>query len=222
MRIPADDTEYSRGAGSDSEHSATPVATGDHSHSTSEGASGELSPTALKGNIIEQLRTKVRREAKQAPPAVLPPPPSTLLQKRQRSASVTSQSGDEGDGFDDDLEWDGHVPGHEDVADDGAELILVGAHVRGAPAGEDLASYKKERNRVHAKLTRDRKKIFTCRLQQMIASLEQQNSAMRRQLVAEAGHDRTTVAASAEGEVTSAAAAAAASPQPSTSPGPSP
>ena len=195
--IAADDNEYSRGAGSDSERSVSARATRGHSTAgaaisaasaadASGPGSGELSPTALKGNIIEQLRTKVRREAKQAPPALLLPPPSSLLQKRLRSASVTSQSGDEGDVYDDDLDWDGQ--GEEDAGDDGAEQSTT---PRGASAGEDLASYKKERNRMHAKLTRDRKKLFTCRLQQMIGALERQNADMRRQLVDDApGHDR--------------------------------
>jgi len=202
--IAADDNEYSRGAGSDSERSVSARVTRGHSTAAAASSasaadasgpgsgSGELSPTALKGNIIEQLRTKVRREAKQAPPALLLPPPSSLLQKRLRSASVTSQSGDEGDGYDDDLEWDGQ--GEEDAGDDGAEQSTA---PRGASAGEDLASYKKERNRMHAKLTRDRKKLFTCRLQQMIGALERQNADMRQQLVDDApGHDREPTSSS--------------------------
>jgi hypothetical protein len=41
---------------------------------------------------------------------------------------------------------------------------------------------RKERNRMHAKLTRDRKKMFTSRLQQMISALERQNQGMRNRL----------------------------------------
>ena len=41
---------------------------------------------------------------------------------------------------------------------------------------------RKERNRVHAKLTRDRKKLFTSRMQQMINSLERQNLMMKGRL----------------------------------------
>ena len=43
--------------------------------------------------------------------------------------------------------------------------------------------HRKERNRIHAKLTRDRKKLFTSRMQQMISSLERQNVMMRDHLL---------------------------------------
>ena len=38
---------------------------------------------------------------------------------------------------------------------------------------------QKERNRLHAKLTRDRKKLFTSRMEDMIAYLEKQNKRAR-------------------------------------------
>lgn len=41
---------------------------------------------------------------------------------------------------------------------------------------------RKERNRMHAKLTRDRKKMFTSRLHQLINALERQNANMRAKL----------------------------------------
>ena len=43
--------------------------------------------------------------------------------------------------------------------------------------------FRRERNRMHAKLTRDRKKLFTSRMQQMIQSLERQNYFMRSRLL---------------------------------------
>ena len=46
----------------------------------------------------------------------------------------------------------------------------------------DIDGIRKERNRMHAKLTRDRKKLFTSRVQQMINSLERQNTFMRNRL----------------------------------------
>jgi len=54
--------------------------------------------------------------------------------------------------------------------------------------------YRKERNRIHAKLTRDRKKLFTSRMQQMINSLERQNTSMRNRLkaLARIGNSMTT------------------------------
>ncbi len=46
----------------------------------------------------------------------------------------------------------------------------------------DQEMYRKERNRMHAKLTRDRKKLFTSRMQQLISSLERENLAMKKRL----------------------------------------
>lgn len=43
-------------------------------------------------------------------------------------------------------------------------------------------SHRKERNRMHAKLTRDRKKMFTSRLQLLIQNLEYQNQVLRQRL----------------------------------------
>lgn len=54
----------------------------------------------------------------------------------------------------------------------------------GPSAPEDLASYRKERSRIHAKLTRDRKKLFAARMEQMIHLLEKQNSLIRGRLSA--------------------------------------
>ena len=44
-------------------------------------------------------------------------------------------------------------------------------------------AFRKERNRIHAKLTRERKKLFTARMQQMISALEKQNGVYRFQLI---------------------------------------
>lgn len=46
-----------------------------------------------------------------------------------------------------------------------------------------FTAFRKERNRIHAKLTRERKKLFTARMQQMIAALERQNGIYRFQLI---------------------------------------
>jgi hypothetical protein len=49
--------------------------------------------------------------------------------------------------------------------------------------GKDDEAMKKERNRMHAKLTRDRKKMFISKLQQMINVLERRNGAMMNRLI---------------------------------------
>lgn len=45
-----------------------------------------------------------------------------------------------------------------------------------------ICVHRKERNRMHAKLTRDRKKLFTTQLQQAISSLERKNAILRNRL----------------------------------------
>lgn len=47
---------------------------------------------------------------------------------------------------------------------------------------------RKERNRMHAKLTRDRKKLFTTKISQMISKLEKQNKLMYQKLVTSQSH----------------------------------
>lgn len=49
--------------------------------------------------------------------------------------------------------------------------------------GEKSQFLKKERNRIHAKLTRDRKKLFTTKMSEIIAYLEQENEKRRQKLV---------------------------------------
>ena len=51
----------------------------------------------------------------------------------------------------------------------------------GDTEGKGIDSYnlRRERNRMHAKFSRDKKKLFTSRIQQMIKYLERQNSFMR-------------------------------------------
>jgi hypothetical protein len=60
--------------------------------------------------------------------------------------------------------------------------------------------YRKERNRVHAKLTRDRKKLFTSRIQQMISSLERSNNLLRCRLrtLAQAGQTSSDTSSDSE------------------------
>lgn len=43
----------------------------------------------------------------------------------------------------------------------------------------NIAQFKRERNRIHAKLTRDRKKLFAMRMEEMISFLEERNQKTR-------------------------------------------
>lgn len=46
----------------------------------------------------------------------------------------------------------------------------------------EMYQFRKERNRIHAKMTRDRKKLFTTRMQKLITTLEHQNAKLRHRL----------------------------------------
>lgn len=47
-----------------------------------------------------------------------------------------------------------------------------------------MHNFRKERNRMHAKQTRDRKKLFMSKVQQTIAALERQNTYMKNRIKA--------------------------------------
>jgi hypothetical protein len=62
-------------------------------------------------------------------------------------------------------------------------MTLKGPQMRGKSGGQMSQHIKKERNRLHAKLTRDRKKVFTSKMVEMIAYIERQNKKRREILV---------------------------------------
>jgi Basic region leucine zipper len=148
----------------------------------------------LKGNIIDQLRSKVRAEAAMQISLVSG---ETIRDSQDQVASSSSSSS--GAATRNDVEYssapidgDGNS-GLEDLSDGSEfdELESMVAMSSGKDwrddkqlehSAQELESMRKERNRMHAKLTRDRKKLFTSRLQQTIKSLERQNLFMRKKL----------------------------------------
>lgn len=81
-----------------------------------------------------------------------------------------------------------HTDNEDDDEDEDEDVTsgLVWSHNDSSidPTGilGDQEMYRKERNRMHAKLTRDRKKLFTSRMQQLISSLERENMVMKKRL----------------------------------------
>ena len=163
-------------------------------------ASSTILPAALiKGNIIDHLRTSIRAETAsksnnhncdQSVESCESSGGGGAGTKRQRTASFSSAVSDDFDADCDDLE---SVASHNTTADkhlndsncaddlDTAEE----KHLSGSldKSSVEFHTLRKERNRIHAKLTRDRKKLFTSRMQQMIALLERQNNVIRFQLM---------------------------------------
>lgn len=148
--------------------------------------------SSKNGNIIDQLRNKVRVEAAQK------------LRDRYENLSGSSTSSNEdssnkytlpkvkGDSVDsengsntDNIEEDQLNCSEESKKSfswkNGDEIsILEGLYKKDSTL--DFEYQKRERNRMHARLTRDRKKLFTSRLMQAIQHLERQNMIMRNRL----------------------------------------
>lgn len=154
----------------------------------------DFDSSTMKGNILDHLRSKVRLEA--------------IQNGRSRTANVSSMedaspiasgstnsttvmtsfntpghdSDEEAESNDDDTESNvSHNTSKGSVNWKLGTLVSEEGEERKLSVDE-METLRKERNRMHAKLTRDRKKLFTSRLQQMINSLERQNSIMRNRL----------------------------------------
>lgn len=145
-----------------------------------------------KGNLVEHIRNMVRTEANEGRNGCmsLSPGLSPSIGTLSESWNNSKNSSDAGDttsslksssdttdkekigdsDFDSDMESEKSPK--PDMPRDGDSIH--------SPL--DVDGMRKERNRMHAKLTRDRKKLFTSRVQQMIKSLERQNAFMKNRL----------------------------------------
>jgi len=193
---------------------------------------GFKSDNPVRGNIIEQLRSRVRAEAAQQllvnaarskPHATssalgsLTPKTATTPLGLQIPGMTFESDGHslESDSAEIEFNVSDKLPMDlDDVETDDGEgeefetmqpvaegvvnwkngtMVLSEGSVRKL-SQKEIEMYRKERNRIHAKLTRDRKKLFTSRMQQMINSLERQNTSMRNRLkaLAQIGNSMTT------------------------------
>lgn len=150
-----------------------------------------------EGNLISYIRNTVRCEANsQREAQQLQQKQQQLLQqqhlrqlKRQRpnnTGIVVEASSELGPGVcstistssdNTDIDHFDDFDSDEDVA------VMVDAEEEDASRSTngktELVDIRKERNRMHAKLTRNRKKLFTNKIVEMIGDLERQNSLMR-------------------------------------------
>jgi hypothetical protein len=195
---------------------------------------GFKSDNPVRGNIIEQLRSRVRAEAAQQVLVNAARSKPHATSSSSASGSLTPKTATtplglqipgmtfESDGHSlesDSAEIEFNVSDKlpmdlDDVETDDGEgeefetmqpvaegvvnwkngtMVLSEGSVRKL-SQKEIEIYRKERNRIHAKLTRDRKKLFTSRMQQMINSLERQNTSMRNRLkaLAQIGNSMTT------------------------------
>lgn len=133
-------------------------------------------PEIWKGNLVEYIRNMVRSEANlhKNPTQILVPDPSSKSSSDNGDAKTDKEKTDSNSDFGSDNE-DGEFEPEQDVEKDPGDYGSGNKNV-------DTDGLRRERNRMHAKLTRDRKKLFTSRVQQMIKSLERQNYFMKKRL----------------------------------------
>lgn len=135
-------------------------------------------PEIWKGNLVEYIRNVVRTEAVQG----------RNLEQATAPDTSSKTSSDNGDAKTDKERTDSNSDIGSDNGFEDAEfapeqgLDKLPCELGSGGKNVDMDGLRKERNRMHAKLTRDRKKLFTSHVQQMIKSLERQNSFMRNRL----------------------------------------
>mmetsp|Transcript_12173 Transcript_12173/g.11008 ORF Transcript_12173/g.11008 Transcript_12173/m.11008 type:complete len:336 (-) Transcript_12173:223-1230(-) len=159
-----------------------------------------IDPSILsKGNIIDQLRSNVRAEAAQFKRNYSSQSSTHSSNMISSLNSLDNNHFNKSESFDQysDALSEGSVENDHLSLDDpvankrwrnGNELTESNMDKKASI--EEMDIIRKERNRMHAKLTRDRKKLFTSRLQQLVNSLERQNTIMKMKLQNSGKEDR--------------------------------
>ena len=151
------------------------------------------------GDIIEQLRTSVREEIqhqnnhrehlnkrtrRDGGTSSLPSScASSMPPSEESSVNLETLEDAEIDGLDSDNE-DVDISNDFQTLPESTVNWKTGT-VKNAQGNErrlsdgELYQFRKDRNRIHAKMTRDRKKLFTSRMQKLIATLERDNALAR-------------------------------------------
>ena len=141
------------------------------------------------GDIVEQLRLSVQEEIHLQ---------NVHLHKRiRRDAHVTWLEENSVNIDDDDMvtEMDALDSDHEDNDMDHTyqplpqstinwrtSIVVNAQGIERRLTGGELYQFRKDRNRIHAKMTRDRKKLFFSRMQTLITTLEIKNETIRQLL----------------------------------------
>lgn len=137
------------------------------------------------GNIIDHLRSTIRAETASRSQHLFD---QSSNSSKSMTSPLTKSSHPRSSSFSFSSN-EGHLASTEDFDDDdddaGSQLsapTTTNASNMVDPKSDEFHIMRKERNRIHAKLTRDRKKLFTARMQQLISTLEKQNHLMRYRL----------------------------------------
>lgn len=140
---------------------------------------GSLTPVPAsphKGNesIIDKLRSHVRTEIRQQ----AEPTRKNISSGLDVKLEMADDEVDASVSVTDEAAADQHCQGRPRSGS-----VFISEYPADLPKGSKSQVLKKERNRVHAKLTRDRKKLFTTKMSEVIAYLEQENKRRRQKLV---------------------------------------
>jgi len=122
--------------------------------------------------IDPEVEALLKRSAEEIPDATKIPELPALILPGQHNGKRKSSDG-EGDG---DRECLSNCP--EELQEDGIDYALLGKD-RSSCTPAELDQIRRERNRMHAKRTRDRKRIFMEEMEVMIKQLEDDNSLLQ-------------------------------------------
>ena len=163
----------------------------------------DTSSIVSRGNIIEQLRISVRQEFHhQNDHQDHLPQGDDHVFKRSRRDSTLSLEDNSVNLADMQLEMDGLDSDNEDADNNNMEdnnqtyqpfpestvnwktgTVVNAQGMERHLTDAEMYQFRKDRNRIHAKMTRDRKKMFTSRMQKLISTLEQHNATIRNRLL---------------------------------------
>lgn len=119
--------------------------------------------------IDPKVEVLLKRSTEDIPDASKIPELPALILPGQHSGKKKSISGEEGNG---------DMPVEEEQQEDGIDYTLLGKE-RSSCTPAELDQIRRERNRMHAKRTRDRKRIFMEEMENMIKRLEDENSLLQ-------------------------------------------
>jgi Basic region leucine zipper len=121
---------------------------------------------------IEML---LRRPAEEIPDASkIPELPALILPGQHNSKKAKGQNPPSSTEYD--LDDDSH-PQHQLIPDDGIDYALLGKD-RSMCTPDELDQIRRERNRMHAKRTRDRKRLLMEAMEKIIKKLEDENALL--------------------------------------------
>lgn len=140
---------------------------------TGDGDGGSADSAGQAVAVDPKVEVLLKRSTEDIPDASKIPELPALILPGQHNGKRKSTDGD-GDG-------EGTMSVPDDLQEDGIDYALLGKD-RSACSPAELDQIRRERNRMHAKRTRDRKRIFMEEMEVMIKQLEDDNMLLQRHM----------------------------------------